>query len=115
MLIESIRAFTGQHRDADIFAVAPRPNLGVDKEHGRGLRLSMSFTTRHPLIGLPEYGSANRVYAAAWAAENSSATTLIVLDSDTLFLDEPELLGADFDVAVRPVRIKGSATTVPED
>ena len=32
LLIESIRASTGQHRDADIFAVAPRPNLGVDKE-----------------------------------------------------------------------------------
>ncbi len=38
-----------------------------------------------------------------------------MLDSDTLFLDEPELLGADFDVAVRPVEIKGSATTGPED
>jgi hypothetical protein len=38
-----------------------------------------------------------------------------VLDSDTLFLDEPALLGPCADVAVRPVDLKGSATIGPDD
>jgi len=48
------------------------------------------------------------------AAQNSDATTLVVLDSDTLFLDEPELLGPHARVAARPIDLKGSATTGPE-
>ena len=116
LLIESIRAFAGKLRDLEIFAVAPRPNLGVDKDTQVKLdALDVTYCEAPINTYCPEYGSANRVYAAAWVAQRTSASTLIVLDSDTLFLDEPELLGPCSDVAVRPVDCKGSASMGPED
>jgi hypothetical protein len=63
----------------------------------------------------PEYGSANRIYGAAWAAQHSEASTLIVLDSDTVFFGEPELLGEEFDVAARPVDLRNTTSSGPED
>jgi hypothetical protein len=116
LLIESIRAFTGKYRNAEILAVAPRANLGVDKLTRAKLDALQVNYYEAPLNRCcPEYGSANRVYAAAWAAENTLATTLIILDSDTLFLDEPELLGSHFDVAARPLDLKGIGTVGPGD
>jgi hypothetical protein len=62
----------------------------------------------------PEYGSANRVFAAAWAERRAASEWVVVLDSDTIFLDELEL-PAEADAAVRPVDVKGSATEGPGD
>jgi hypothetical protein len=116
LLIESIRTFGGAHRDAPIWAVAPRPRLGVDRETRAQLEALTATYVEEPLnLVCPEYGSANRVYTAAWVAMRASADTLIILDSDTLMLDEPELLGLGTDVAVRPVDMKGSTTTGPGD
>lgn len=115
LLIESIRTFTGVHKDAEIIAISPRGN-GVDSMTRRRLD---DFGTRYVDLPLnrvcPEYGSANRIYGAAWAAQNSRASTLIILDSDTLFFDEPELLGADCDFAARPVDLKNTSSSGPHD
>jgi hypothetical protein len=62
----------------------------------------------------PEYGSANRVFAAAWAEARVRSEWIVVLDSDTVFLGELEL-PAEADVAARPVDSKGSATEGPLD
>lgn len=62
----------------------------------------------------PEYGSANRVFAAAWAERRARTEWMVVLDSDTVFLEELDL-PPDADVAVRPVDVKGSATSGPGD
>jgi hypothetical protein len=116
LLIESIRTFAGRYRDAEILAVAPRPGLGVDDATRARLdRLRATYYEAPLNTRCPHYASANRLYAAAWAAENSAATTLLVLDSDTLILQEPELLGEEYDVAARPVDIKGSTTAGPGD
>jgi hypothetical protein len=116
LLIESIRAFAGRYSGAEIFAIAPRPALGVESATRAMLeRLGATYHEAPLNTHCPQYGSANRVYAAAWAAENTAASTLIVLDSDTLFLDEPALLGEQFDVAARPIDLKGSTTVGPGD
>ena len=116
LLIESLRAFGGQYADSPVFAVAPRSGLGVDA--ATRARLEALAATYHeaPLNTVcPEYGSANRVYAAAWAEQNCRADTLYVLDSDTLFVEEPESLSCDCDLAMRPVDVKGSTTRGPGD
>src|ERR1700730_8143910 len=82
LLIESIRAFAGTYSGAEILAIAPRPAHGVDG--ATRTRLEQLGATYHeaPLnTHCPVYGGANRVYAAAWAAENAAASSLIVLDS----------------------------------
>ena len=115
LLCESIRRFGGRHRDAPILAVAPRPGLGIDHASRRQLSALHVEYIEEPLnLVCPEYGSANRVFAAAWAEARSRSEWVVVLDSDTVVLGELEL-PVDADVAVRPIDSKGSATTGPGD
>jgi hypothetical protein len=62
----------------------------------------------------PDYAPANRVYAGAHAEAHVDTDFLVVLDSDTIWLDEPDL-PVGVDAAVRPVDSKGSATRGPGD
>ena len=113
LLCESIRRFAGRCRHAPILAVSPRAGLGVDRETRRTLEAMDVEYAEEPLnLICPEYGSANRVFAAAWAEARAGSEWIVVLDSDTIFLEEPALPD-DADVAVRPVDTKGSATEGP--
>ena len=115
LLCESIRRFGGRHSRSPILAFAPRPGLGVDEATRRALAAMAVEYVAEPLnTCCPEYGSANRVFAAAWAEARSDADFIVVLDSDTIFCGEPEL-PMQADVAVRPVDAKGSATRGPGD
>ena len=115
LLCASIRHFGGRYRRAPILAFAPRPGLGVDVATRRALTAMNVQYVDEPLnTYCPEYGSANRVFAAAWAEAQCDSEFIVVLDSDTVFLDEPEL-PREADVAVRPVDSKGSATRGPGD
>jgi hypothetical protein len=115
LLCESIRRFGGRHCRAPILAVSPRAGLGVDRGTRRTLEAMDVEYVEQPLnIICQEYGSANRVLAAAWAEARASSEWIVVLDSDTMFLDEPAL-PEDADVAVRPVDSKGSTTEGPGD
>lgn len=115
LLCESIRAFGGGHRDAPIIAVSPRPGLGIDAKTRRTLeRMRVEYVSAPLNLACPVYGSANRVFAAAWAETHATTDWIVVLDSDAVVLGElgwPD--GAD--VAVRPVDSKSSATAGPGD
>lgn len=115
LLCESIRRFGGRHRCAPILAVAPRPGLGIDREAQNRLDAMGVEYAEEPLNRVcPAYGSANRVFTAAWAESRVRSEWIVVLDSDTVFLGELEL-PSDADVAVRPIDTKGSATEGPCD
>jgi hypothetical protein len=115
LLCESIRRFGGRWSGAPILAVAPRPGLGIDDETRKRLAaLDVEYAEEPLNTTCPAYGSANRVFAAAWAEPRSSTDWIAVLDSDTVVLDELALPG-DADVGVRPVDTKGSATEGPGD
>lgn len=115
LLCESIRRFGGRHRGAPILAVAPRPGLGIDRQARRRLdAMGVEYAEESLNRVCPEYGSANRVFTAAWAEGRAGSEWIAVLDSDTVFLGELEL-PVEADVAVRPVDTKGSATEGPRD
>lgn len=116
LLIESIRAFAGRFAASEIFALAPRAMLGIDQATRARLE-SLDVTYHEEALNrvAPWYGSANRLFAAAWAQERSNAEVLFVLDSDTLVLGEPEPPAEASDLAVRPVDVKGCASAGPED
>ena len=68
LLCESIRQFGGRHRAAPILAVAPRPGLGIGPRARRRLEAMDVEYAEEPLNHVcPVYGSANRVFTAAWA------------------------------------------------
>lgn len=115
LLCQSIRRFAGRHRRARVVAVAPRPGLGVEPEARRQLEALDVCYVEEPLNRLcPEYGSANRVMAAAWVEPRVDSTWIVVLDSDTVFFAELELPDTE-DVAVRPVDSKGMTSEGPHD
>jgi len=115
LLCESIRRFGGKFRDSPILAFSPRPGLGIDQETVARLRdMNVAYIDEPLNTRCPEYGSANRVFSAAWAESNIDSDFIVVLDSDTVFLDEPEL-PLSGDLAVRPVDTKGSASCGPGD
>jgi hypothetical protein len=115
LLCESIRAFGGPHRNAPIIAVAPRVGLGVDRDTRDQLRrLNVDYVEEPLNLACPEYGSANRVFAARWAEPRTNTDWIVVLDSDTVFL-EPLELPLSADVAVRAVDAKGATSEGPDD
>jgi hypothetical protein len=115
LLCASIRAFGGSQAAAPIVAVAPRPGLGVDRDTRAALaRLDVEYAEVALNVACPEYGSANRVFAAAWAEARATADWIVVLDSDTVLFDALPL-PPDADVALRPIDSKGSASTGPDD
>lgn len=110
LLCESIRTFGGRYRQAPILAVSPRPHLALGPESRAHLEALGVTCVVEPLneTGRP-YGTINRIVAGAWAETFSSRPYLVVLDTDTVFVAEPGFVRAD--VGVRPVDVKGAASS----
>jgi hypothetical protein len=118
LLFESIRRFAGRFRDCPIYALSPRPGHAISESARYKLdKLRITYIDAILNTECQEYGSANRVAAAAYVENAHPHEILVILDSDTLFLLEPDriLLPPDVDVAVRPVDIKGMCTDGPAD
>ncbi len=119
LLFESVRRFGGAViGDAELHAFSPRPHGGLRASTCAHLEeLGVVHHSSHLNRTGLTYGSANRVYAAAWAERHLEVDLLCVLDSDTLFLAEPTalLLGADDSFGARPVDTKGSCSVGPGD
>jgi hypothetical protein len=118
LLFESIRQYAGRFRDCPIYALSPRSGHSISKRARNRLdELRVNYIDVILNTECREYGSANRVAAAAYIEEVYPHEILVILDSDTLFLREPDkiLLSPDVDAAVRPVDVKGMCTDGPAD
>jgi hypothetical protein len=114
LLCESIRTFGGRYRQAPIIAVSPRPPLALGSEARAHLEALGVTNVVEPLneTGSP-YGAINRIVAGAWAETFSSRPYLVLLDTDTVFVGEPDFVRAD--AGVRPVDVKGSTSSGADD
>jgi hypothetical protein len=118
LLFESIRQYAGRLRDCPIYALSPRPGHAISESARYKLdKLKVTYIDEILNTECLEYGSANRVAAGAYVEDVYPHEILVILDSDTLFLREPDriLLPPDVDVAVRPVDVKGMCTAGPGD
>jgi hypothetical protein len=118
LLFESIRRYTGRFKDCSLYALSPRTGHEISTSARRRLdELEVDYCDAVLNTESPEYGSANRVAAAAHVEDTRRHEILVILDSDTLFLGEPSelLLPPHVDVAVRPVDVKGMSTSGPAD
>jgi hypothetical protein len=118
LLFDSIRRYAGRFRDCPLYALSPRAGHAISAAARHKLaELRVTYSEKILNTECIEYGSANRVAAAAYIEETRSHDILVILDSDTLFLREPAelLLTNDIDVAVRPVDVKGMSTSGPSD
>jgi len=110
LLCESLRTFGGRYRNAPILAVSPRPHLAPGPEARARLEELGVTCVVEPLndTGSP-YGTINRIVAGAWAETSTEAPYLVLLDTDTILVAEPSFARAD--AGVRPVDVKGSASS----
>ncbi|HSE24597.1 MAG TPA: hypothetical protein VLB68_23240 [Pyrinomonadaceae bacterium] len=118
ILFESIRLYTGRFSDCDIYALSPRAGHAISSAARTRLeQLNVTYIDKILNSDCQEYGSANRVAAAAYVEVTYPQEILVILDSDTLFLREPDefLLARDLDVLVRPVDVKGMCSSGPTD
>ena len=116
LLCESIRRFGGRYANADIAVISPRPDKRPSANILRKLEeLNAAYIPLNIVSPCPEYGSSFRVLASAEYERMSNADTLICLDSDSVFLGEPDLALKGNDAAVRPVDVKGMCTTGASD
>lgn len=118
LLFDSIRRYGGSLKDSPIYALSPRAGHAISIDARKRLdALEVHFSDALLNTEVPEYGSANRVTAAAHIEDTRTHEILVILDSDTLFLREPcqLVLPPDVDVAVRPVDLKGISTSGPDD
>ncbi len=114
MLCESIRTFGGRYRNSSIVAVSPRPLLALAASSRSRLE---TLGVTYVLLPLNEtgsqYGTINRIVVGAWAEVELPQPYLVILDTDTIIVDEPSFVRAD--AGVRPVDVKGSASSGPGD
>lgn len=113
LLFESIRRYAGRFGEASLYALSPRAGHAISAGARRRLdELGAVYIDTILNTECAEYGSANRVAAAAHVEQTRTHELLVVLDSDTLFLREPSelILPPDVDAAVRPVDLKGMST-----
>ena len=118
LLFESIRRYAGRFRDCAIYALSPRAGHGISQSARCKLdKLRVNYIDELLNTECLEYGPANRVAAAAYVETMYPHEILVILDSDTLFLREPNeiLLRPNVDVALRPVGLKGMCTSGPSD
>ena len=118
LLFESIRRYAGRFRHCPIYALSPRREHSISASARNRLdELGVVYIDEILNTDCPEYGSANRVAAAGYVEQKHPHNILVILDSDTLFLREPNeiLLLPDVDVALRPVDVKGMCTSGPTD
>lgn len=110
LLCDSIRRYGGRYRMAPIVAVSPRTHLALSADSRKHLEALGVTYIALPLndTGSP-YGTINRIVTGAWAETELAQQYLVLLDTDTVFVDEPEFVRRD--VGVRPVDVKGSATS----
>lgn len=114
LLCESLRRHGGRYRSCPVWAVSPRPGRAPAPEVAAALgALGVTCIVQDLNTTGSAYGSVNRIVAAAWAESRIGRPYLCVLDTDMIFLTEPDFLEAD--AGVRPVDVKGTASTGPDD
>jgi hypothetical protein len=116
LLCESIRCFAGAHSRCPITVISPRSDRRPSPSTLRKLeRLEAEYLPIETDSCCPEYGSSYRVHSAAHIERRSGPPLIIQLDSDTLFLSEPDFSLMGCEAAARPVDVKGMCTTGPGD
>ena len=111
LLIESIRTFGGEIKDAHIWTVKPRRGKSLTDETIRFLKekkveyIDIDLNKKWYL-----YGFANKIYASAYIEQKFGATyeTLVFLDCDTLVVNsvEKNILANGINVAIKPAEEK---------
>lgn len=112
LLCKSLRAFGGRYAGADITILQPRHERAINPDVRAQFGALGARIVEMPIVSpCPHYGTSYRVFACARYEDSCRSDRMIFMDSDTVFLAEPDLELHDADVAARPVDVKGMCTS----
>ena len=118
LLFRSIRKFGGQFKNMPIHSLQPRRGPTLKTETFQIFdQLEVQHHTEILNTAYEEFPRTNKIFACAWAEEFLPEDILVFLDSDTLFINEPDelLLPQQIGVGIRPVDSKNIASSGPDD
>ncbi|MER8490661.1 hypothetical protein NKI51_18470 [Mesorhizobium australicum] len=116
LLCESIRCFAGAYSRCPITVVSPRSSRRPSLSTRHQLkRLDVEYLPIEIESCCPQYGPSYRVHALAHVERRPGPPIIIQLDSDTIFIAEPDFSLGTKSAAARPVDVKGMCTTGPGD
>ncbi|MDP8979377.1 MAG: hypothetical protein M3O35_02165 [Acidobacteriota bacterium] len=111
LLCASIRRFAGAYSAAAVTVVSPRKECRPSQATQWELRrLGAEYLELDVHSPCPAYGPSHKVYAAARVERRPGPPVVVQLDSDTLFVGEPDFSLDGVDAAARPVDVKGMCT-----
>jgi hypothetical protein len=111
LLCASIRKYAGACSSAAITVASPRPDRRPSPATVRALNmLGAEYLALDMASPCPMYGPSFKVLVAGHIARRPGPPVVVQLDSDTLFLGEPDFSLPDADAAARPVGVKGMCT-----
>jgi hypothetical protein len=112
LLCESIRQWCGRYASAPITVISPRRDRRPSsRSRQRFAELGAQYSELALESPTPQYGPSFRVLALASRSRQPGPRILVQLDSDTIFLDEPDLELGSHDAAARPVDLVGMCST----
>jgi hypothetical protein len=112
LLCRSIRRFGCRYSSAAITVVSPRASRRPSRATLRELNvLGAEYLALDIHSPCPAYGPSFKVLVAAHIARRPGPPIVVQLDSDTLFLGEPNFSLTGVDAAARPVDVKGMCTS----
>lgn len=115
LLIYSIRNFGGIIKDAPIYSYRPREGAHLDQSTlDYFAENNVTYVPDVLNSEFPDYPLANKPLVCAHREVNTTADTLIFLDSDTMFFHSPKIFATlnDGEVLVRPVDRRNIGTTI---
>lgn len=118
LLFASIREFAGRYSDSSLYSFNPRGLGPLEPFHYEQLNsLDVQHSDEVLNLDFRDYPLANKVYAAAHAEEIVNEDILVLLDSDSVILNEPEAFTLQHDtlVATTPVWAVGIGSRGPHD
>lgn len=117
LAIECLRHFGGRFANVPVLAITPRLGPSLTRETLRRFdELGVTYIRQDLGHRYSWFGFTNKVLAAMLAEEYASTEQIIWMDSDTLVVEEPELLWLepDIDFAICSVD-KNVGTSGPDD
>jgi len=116
LFAKSLREFGGRHQAADAYVFSPRRHLALPASISRQLEDLAVVVVAEPLPGpIFDHPQGNKPMVAAWAEQNISNEAVIVVDSDGLILDEPDLEMTTSIPQVTAAWAQGVASAGPAD
>ncbi|TGQ66724.1 hypothetical protein EN829_018920 [Mesorhizobium sp. M00.F.Ca.ET.186.01.1.1] len=112
LLCESIRCFAGSYSKSAITAVSPRSDRRPSPSTlSRLKQLGVEYLPIEIDSCCPQYGPSYRVHSLAHVERRAGPPVIIQLDSDAIFVAEPDFSLGTNSAAARPVDVKGMCTT----